>query len=307
MGISDRPYQQAAPHQSFGGSSRPPSRLDGSPVVKWLLIINIAVWLLDMISNATPQTQSSFLWSWGHFSVAAGVEQLQLWRFVSFQFLHANGHHLLVNMLGLFFFGHFAERWWGSRRFLCYYLATGVAGALFYVALFYLGFFGNDPIPIGGGQTVPASYIPMVGASAGIFGILACVAVIAPNLRVLLFFVLPMSMRTFAIGALGISVIVILFNLDNAGGEAGHLGGAILGFILMKNPWLLSFISDEAMLSRRRPVVDATIVREKKLRPRINIDMDDSEVDRILDKVSHEGLQSLTEHERDILKRVADQ
>jgi len=75
----------------------------------------------------------------------------------------------------------------------------------------------------------------------------------------------------------------------------------------MKNPWLLSFISDEAMLSRRRPVVDATIIREKKLRPRININMDDSEVDRILDKVSREGLQSLTEQERDVLKRVAQQ
>jgi len=76
---------------------------------------------------------------------------------------------------------------------------------------------------------------------------------------------------------------------------------------LMKNPWLLSFISDDTMLSRRRRVVDATIVREKKLRPRININMDDSEVDRILDKVSREGLQSLTEQERDILKRVAEQ
>ena len=307
MGISDRSYQQSAPHQNFSGAPRQPSRLDGSPVVKWLLIINVGVWLLDMVNNTAQQNQASFLWTWGHFSVAAGVEQLQLWRFISFQFLHANGHHLLVNMLGLFFFGHFAERWWGSRKFLCFYLATGVAGALFYVMLFYAGIFGTNPIPIGDGQTIPASYIPMVGASAGIFGILACVAVIAPNLRVLLFFILPMSMRTFAIMALGISVIVILFNLDNAGGEAGHLGGAILGFVLMRNPQLLSFISNEVMLSRRRPIVDATIVREKKLRPRINIAMDDSEVDRILDKVSREGLQSLTDDERDVLKRVAEQ
>jgi len=298
MGISDRTYQQSPPHQSFDAGPRRPSRLDGSPVVKWLLIINVAVWLLDMLTNSAPQMQRSFLWNWGHFSVAAAVEQFQLWRFLSFQFLHANGHHLLVNMLGLFFFGHFAERWWGSRKFLFFYLATGVAGALFYVVLFYLGWFAKQ------GYDSSSS---MVGASAGIFGILACIAVIAPNLRVLLFFIVPMSMRNFAVLALGISVVVILFNLDNSGGEAGHLGGAILGFILMKNPWLLSFISDDTMLSRRRRVVDATIVREKKLRPRININMDDSEVDRILDKVSREGLQSLTEQERDILKRVAEQ
>ena len=121
MGISDRAYQQLPPHQTFDGGPRRPSRLDGSPVVKWLLIINVAVWLLDMLTNSAPQMQRSFLWSWGHFSVAAAVEQFQLWRFVSFQFLHANGHHLLVNMLGLFFFGHFAERWWGSRKFLFFY------------------------------------------------------------------------------------------------------------------------------------------------------------------------------------------
>jgi membrane associated rhomboid family serine protease len=274
-------------------------------VVKWLLIINIIVWLLDMITNKAPQPPAgflrghdSFLWNWGHFNVGAAVEHFQIWRFFTFQFLHADGLHLLVNMLGLFFFGHFAERWWGSRKFLFFYLSTGVAGALFYVLLFYLGWFAKQGYD---------SSIPMVGASAGIFGILACVTIVAPNLRVLLFGVIPMSMRTFAILALGISVIFIGLNLDNAGGEAGHVGGAILGFILMRNPQLLSFVSDDVMLSRRRPLVDATIVREKKLRPRINIDMDDSEVDRILDKVSREGLQSLTDQERDILKRVAEQ
>lgn len=306
MGISDRQYQQLPPHQAYGGGAGSPSRLSNSPVVKWLLIINVAVWLLDMLTNSAPQIQRSMLWGWGHFSVALAVEQFEIWRFISFQFLHANGHHLLVNMLGLFFFGHFAERWWGSRRFLCYYLATGVAGALLYVLLFYAGWFGSAPIPVGGGETIPASYQPMVGASAGIFGILACVAVIAPNLQVLLFFIIPMTMRTFAVMALGISVVVIVFNLNNAGGEAGHLGGAILGFILMRNPQWLSFISEDGVISGKRSVVDATIVRERKLGPRINIDLDDTEVDRILDKVSRDGLQSLTDQERDILKKVAE-
>jgi len=306
MGISDRQYQQLPPRQAYGDGIGAPSRLSNSPVVKWLLIINVAVWLLDMVTNSAPQTQRSMLWVWGHFSVALAVEQFELWRFISFQFLHANGHHLLVNMLGLFFFGHFCERWWGSRRFLFYYLATGTSGALLYVLLFSAGWFGSAPIPIGGGETIAASYQPMVGASAGIFGILACVAVIAPNLRVLLFFFIPMTMRTFAVLALGISVVVIVFNLNNAGGEAGHLGGAILGFILMRNPQWLSFISNDAVIAKKRRVVDATILRERKLGPRININLDDTEVDRILDKVSREGLQSLTEEERDVLKKVAE-
>jgi membrane associated rhomboid family serine protease len=304
MGLHDRAYQQLPPHQAYGGASSS-SRMAGAPVVKWLLIINAAVWLLEMMTNKAPIPPSgyarghdSLLWHWGHFSVGAAVEHFQIWRFFTFQFLHANGHHLLVNMIGLFFFGHFAERWWGSRKFLFFYLSTGVAGALFYVLLFYLGWFAKQGYD---------SSIPMVGASAGIFGILACVTIVAPNLRVLLFFFIPMSMRTFAILALSISVVVIGLNLNNAGGEAGHLGGAILGFILMRYPQLLSFVSGKRTAKQRRPVVDAQIVREKKIRPRININLDETEVDRILDKVGREGLQSLSEQEKEVLKRAAEQ
>jgi len=297
MGLADRDYQRVPSHQAYGGMPKQPSRLGGCPVVKWLLISNIAVFFLDMMIKGQ-------LWSWGHFSVGLGVEQFQFWRLLTFQFLHADGNHLLANMLGLFFFGHFVERWWGSRKFLVFYLATGVAGALLYMVLFYVGWFGKDPIPIGG-ELLSASYIPLVGASAGIFGILVGVALLAPNLKVFLFFILPMSMRTFAIGALVFSTFMILSNGNNAGGEAGHLGGAILGFILMKKPRLLSFIKDGPSHGQKRTTVDAKIVHEKKIRPRIDINMADSEVDRILDKVSSEGLQSLTEAEKAVLKRMA--
>ena len=275
-----------------------PTRLAGAPVVKWLLIINIAVYYLDMLFFKWN------LWNWGHFSVGLGLQKFQIWRFLTFQFIHANGRHLLFNMLGLFFFGHFAERWWGSRKFIVYYLVCGMAGALMYVVLFYLGLFGKAPVAVGN-ELLPASYIPMVGASAGIFAILVCVAIIAPNLKVYLFFFLPMSMRVFAIGALVFSVYVILTNGNNAGGEAGHLGGAILGFILMKNPHLLGFIGDSSGRRNKHRTIDATIVREKKLRPQININMNDSEIDRILDKVNREGMQSLTESEKEILRRTA--
>ena len=149
------------PPGAHGSSLGTPTRLSGAPVVKWLLIINVAVWLLEMMTNNAPvppagyqRGHDSLLWNWGHFSVGFAVEQFQIWRFFTFQFLHANGHHLLVNMLGLFFFGHFCERWWGSRKFLFFYLSTGVAGALFYVILFYLGWFGSDPIPSRSGEMV---------------------------------------------------------------------------------------------------------------------------------------------------------
>ena len=58
---------------------------------------------------------------------------------------------------------------------------------------------------------------------------------------------------------------------------------------------------------RNRRVVDARVMRDSKMKPRIAINLDDSEIDRILDKVNRDGLQSLTEEERDVLKRVANQ
>jgi len=301
MGIADRQYHQVPPGQ---GSYMPrtPSRFAGCPVAKWLLISNIAIYFLDILFFGGGEAKWGALAEWGHFSVELGVNQFQIWRFITFQFLHADGWHLFGNMLGIFFFGLFAERWWGSAKFLVFYLASGISGALLYVLLFYVGWFGPSIIP---GTDIPSSYIPLVGASAGIFAILVCIAIIAPNLRVLLFFVIPMSMRTFAIGALVFATLMILTNGDNAGGEAGHLGGAVLGFILMKNPRLLSFVDKFGSGGKKgRRTIDAKVVREKKIRPRININLDDSEVDSILDKVSREGIQSLTPEERDVLLRA---
>ena len=291
MGLADRNYQRVPSHQAYGGMPKQPSRFDGCPVVKWLLISCIAIYFVDMFA---------FKWliaEWGYFSVDKAIYSGQIWRFLTFQFLHdpTMGFHLLFNMMALFFFGHYVERWWGSRKFLVFYLASGIAGALFYTVLLLM----PGLIPSEGGQA------PMVGASAGIYAILVAVAIVAPNLKVLLYFVIPMSIRTMAILALCIAAWMAFTNGDNAGGEAAHLGGAILGFMLMKNPRLLSFIKDGPAKGNKRSPIDAKIVHAKKIRPRIEINMADSEVDRILDKVSSEGLQSLTDAEKAVLKRMA--
>ncbi len=295
MGFNQTHYQPGAQ------MVRPPSRLAGCPVTKWLLISNIAVYFLDILLFGGEGGNFGWLAAWGHFSVELGVNQFQIWRFLTFQFLHADGMHLLANMIGIFMFGTFAERWWGSKKFTAFYLISGVAGALLYMLLFYAGWFGKESFVVDGVE-IKASYIPLVGASAGIFAIMVCTAFIAPKLRVLLFFVIPMSMRNLAIGAIIFAAFMILTKGNNAGGEAGHLGGAILGFILMKNPHWLSFLDGKSGIGkRRRRVQDAQVVREKKLRPRVNIDLSDTEIDRILDKVSSEGIQSLTDAEREAL------
>ena len=227
----------------------------------------------------------------GAFTIETGLHEFRLWEFFTFQFLHGGFLHILFNSFGLFFFGPWMERHLGSRRFIIYYLLCGAAGAGFYTLLSYLG-------------VIPLNIIqPLVGASAGIYGIFIGVAIIAPNLRVQLIFPpIPMSMRTLAIVLMVIATGVIILNLGNAGGEAGHLGGAILGFLMMRFlPWFRrdhSFGSHRPRRPKRR--------YESKLSPRSETSLSvDSEVDAILDKVSAEGFQSLTEEEKTILRKAA--
>jgi hypothetical protein len=192
--------------------------------------------------------------------------------------------------MGIFFFGPFLERWWGAQKFLIYYLLCGVAGAAFFTLLVFVGLLGDSL------QT------PLVGASAGIYGILIGVAVIAPNLRVaLLFPPIELSMRQLAIVLMVISGGAILLKMGgNEGGEAGHLGGAILGYFLMRFPQLLGWGNDIIRPARSGPQP------LPKLRPRTTLEMEqDSAVDLILDKISREGFQSLTAEEREFLQKAS--
>lgn len=291
VGYNDRDYMQP----EYGG--RPPGMpgpFEGAPVTKWLLIINVGILVLQIL--LTNPGQIPFLRDEGAFSIQKALYDFQIWRFLTFQFLHANFGHLFANCLGLFFFGPHIERWMTSRAYLTFYLLCGTAGALFYTLLFFLPGFLEG--------TYPGTR--MVGASAGLFGILAAFYFVAPNARVLLFFVIPMQMRTLAVVYFGLEMAAVLFNWHNAGGSAGHLGGALFGLAVLKSPALkkfvirLSQIGDKKNGRRPRSSRDATIVREKRQSP---IELS-KEIDRILDKISEHGIQSLTAKEKETLNRA---
>jgi len=258
-----------------------------TPVVKWLLILNAGIFIVDIFMGHP-------LIRFGAFAVQSAVFELRFWEFLTFQFLHASLGHVLFNSIGIYFFGPWMERWWGSRKFLIFYLLCGMAGAAFFTLLLFL-------------HAVPGDMqSPLVGASAGIYGIFIGVAVIAPNLRVMLLFPpIELSMRQLAIGLMVISTGAILLSLGgNEGGEAGHLGGAILGFILVRYPRLLGGCPGPPAF-RPHPAGGGSA---PKLRPRTRLRIDeDSAVDLILDKISRDGFQSLTQAERDILQKASEQ
>jgi membrane associated rhomboid family serine protease len=271
MAFADRDYfKSAAP---AGSAARPmrdplanPGRLAWRPprtiaglslhsVTLWLIVINIAVYVIDLILRRMGlavyliiPSRGPFervgvevfapLAGWGHFSQVLAIQKLQLWRFITFQFLHENAAHLGFNMLALFFFGPLVENYLGPRRFLPFYLLSGIGGALMYLILLMIGWRIGQP------------WVPLIGASAGIFAVLIAAAEIAPNARVLIYFLFPMRLRTLALLFIAFAAYTVLFHGANAGGQAAHLGGAAAGYFLLRHMNLLDLI---AWLGKRPP------------------------------------------------------
>lgn len=135
------------------------------------------------------------------------------WMFVTSIFMHnpADPFHLIFNMLMLFMFGVMLERMLGSWRFLGLYLAAGIAGNLGYV-LFCLGT-GSD--------------IPALGASGAIYGVFACLAILAPHIKVYIFMIVPL--KIFYAFLLYAAIDIIFLNSNDSIAHAAHLAGAVVG------------------------------------------------------------------------------
>ena len=139
-------------------------------VTTWLIAINVAIFVLDMLTHRS-------LANLGYFSATKAIGGLQTWRFLTFQFLHLNVSHIFFNMLSLYFFGPMVEQYLGRLRFLGFYLLCGMAGAGCYLVLMVLHVLGDG------------SATPLLGASAGIFGVLIAAATrVAPDATASCFF-----------------------------------------------------------------------------------------------------------------------
>lgn len=278
--------------------------MDGRPYQQQMLVKRIferpGGKEIGWIEVGPMRTIASYL----YFSTALGFLKLEFWRFIGFQFLHADDMHLLFNMIGLFFFGPLVEQYLGSKRYLAFYLLCGIFGALMYLLLNLTGYVVS--LVFGGAVIIPGllfndPHTPLVGASAGIFGVLMAGAYLAPNALVYLFFFLPMRLQTVAYGLVALALGTLIFGGRNAGGEAGHLGGAVAGYYFIRHPHHLHNFFD--ILGR----VDPTSSRYRgsgRAKPSSAGSLvSTTEVDRVLDKITAQGLSSLTDGEREILRR----
>jgi membrane associated rhomboid family serine protease len=255
------------------------------PAISQIVMVNVIVFLLQ------PLVLKSFMLSGLALVPAQVVTKGMVWELVTYMFLHGGFMHLAFNMFALVIFGSDLERWWGSRDFVKYYFVTGAGAGVIHVLMAYI-------FPGTGGA---APFIPTIGASGAVFGILLAFGLAFPQRRVLLFMVVPVSARTMVIlyGILELSMAVQYQGGDGVARFA-HLGGMLVGYLYLKHEtlfWRVRRLWQGAQGSvgtrarRASPPPDAASKEE---------------IDRILDKISREGMGSLTKEERRILSESAD-
>ncbi|MEQ9094901.1 MAG: rhomboid family intramembrane serine protease [Phycisphaerales bacterium] len=260
------------------------------------LVIAVNV-IIELVKYVAPGVWQAFF-IWGHFSTTEAIFHLGFWRFLTFQFLHGSLLHLAFNMLGIWFLGRLVEDQLGPKKFLAFYLVCGIFGGLMYLLLNLLGGVLGLRVP---GLLMNDPATPLIGASAGVFGVVMACAYIAPNATVqLLFPPIPMKMKTFAYGFVALALLMLLLGSNNAGGEAAHLGGAIAGFYFIRNTHhLIDFF--DVLGDSRKPKTP-----KRGRTPRGGGGASQAEVDRVLEKVQASGLGSLTDAERATLRQATD-
>ncbi len=284
MGLYDRPYMQKEYKPPGGGITfglpKP------SSAVKFLLIANVAVFLFQIFLDQPRRG-----WPAGIISGLLGVtvrDFWQIWRYVTFQFLHSTKGiwHILLNMIGLYFLGSPLEKRWGSKRFLWFYLSCGVVAGVAYVVI---GAVGGVP-----------HWMPIIGASGGVYGLVLAAAVLFPNFRILFLF-FPVPIRLAAVIIFGGMILMVMRaaaagQVTAAMSDVAHLGGAAAAAVWI---WGLPRLSAKRL---RGGGGGRSGAWQKKLEKRREIQR---EVDEILEKIHREGMDSLTRREKKILRQAS--
>ncbi|HUT32925.1 MAG TPA: rhomboid family intramembrane serine protease [Planctomycetota bacterium] len=244
-----------------------------SPAVKWLIVGNVAVFLVQVYFE---YSRGVSLASYLGVVPGAVVERLHVWQIFTYMFLHstAGNHifHIILNMLFLYWFGTELDRLLGRWRFLMLYVAGGVAGGIAYAGTQYLTKATN----------------PAIGASAAVMAVLVVYACHFPNRTVYLFYYVPMAVKWFVVAAIGMDLAYSVTAYADGVAHTAHLGGALYGFLHWRlGPRLARYF--EQVGDRHR---------ERDARARAT---DERRLDDLLGKITREGFDSLSRRERDFL------
>lgn len=248
-----------------------------TPGIKLLLIVNGAVFVVNAILAGA-------LIDWFGLSWHGAFEWfgLGLVRFVTYQFVHswADPWHMIFNMLMLYFFGTMAEEHLGKRRTVRLYLAAGVVGGLVHLLL-WLWSDTRD--------------VPLVGASGSVYGLLLYATFLAPRARVIfIIFPLELWLLTAILVAYGLyaQYVTLRVGAGTDVAHGAHLGGALCGWLAYKADRPGGLWQRVAMWRRDHDR------RQRQQRQ--------ATLDRLLEKVHRQGMDSLTGSERRFLRRASE-
>ena len=216
---------------------------------------------------------------------------IQPWSLISYFFLHLNFTHILWNMLFLYWFGKIIQDNIGNNAVISLYVLGGIIGGLSYMALFNIIPYYENRI----------SESLMLGASAGVFSIVAGSATLLPNYTFYLLFLGPVRIKYIALFYILLSFLDVTGS--NAGGEIAHLGGALIGYLFIRQlqnginmgEGIINIIN---LFNRKKNKKEReeTIINEEQ-----KSDISQDEIDNILDKISESGYSSLSKKEKEKL------
>jgi len=277
--------------------------------VQWLLALNIGIYFLQLTLFGSDAVYSALALDPARFPAA-------WWTLVTYMFVHAWLAHLAFNMFTLWMFGPRLEQEWGTRSFVQFYIWCGIGGAIAHLVF--------------------ARHSSVIGASGAISGVLVAYALRWPDEEVYLFGVIPMKSRWLVAALLGMNIIFALSPSSRIDWTA-HVGGMAFGWIFLKlyavgginrvRGWV-SAVPDEsedmprAVPRNRAPMRDrggsvdevvarsnAVVLRQSKPLQHVPKQETPKEyaarVNRVLDKISQQGIDSLTRDERRLLEEMS--
>jgi len=267
--------------------------------INLLIGINALIFLLIYIPATFEQffrvsrNSAILVYSNEYLDLPAYLPKLpsRFWTPITYMFMHAGFFHILFNMLWLYWIGQIFEEYLGHKRTIGLYLMGGLTGALFFILAFNF-------LPAFSGVVAGAT---VVGASASVMAVIIATATLLPDYSIGLMFIGPVKLKWIAIFYVLIDFLSTAG--PNAGGEIAHLGGALFGFIYIKqwqrgHDWIGGIVN----IFKAKPnlkVASKSSVKNSNDLPR------QEEIDRILDKISQSGYESLNKQEKEILFRAS--
>ena len=188
-------------------------------ITYWIISINVLVWVSIIVSLLINSNNIQFF----ALQPTNFIQGKFLWTIIVSMFSHVALWHLFANMVTLSFIGGFIEKLIGRKRYLSFYLISGVLASLFFIFLSIL--FGRSDL---GAALFGNPEIYALGASGAIFGLAGLITILIPRMKVLAFFIIPMRMWVAMVFFLGFFWILSVF----AGlpiGNSAHLGGFLVG------------------------------------------------------------------------------